>query len=93
MADRNYISIPEARDELRRIAEDTGDERLKRLANLMYRRNHKGKRAPRTSNTITHQMREEIRSFLRSKPDASNQEVANYFGVNIGRVSEALEND
>jgi len=91
MADSNYMSIPEVRDRLREIAEETGIEELSVIASLMYRRNHKGRRAPVRSPAVTPQMREDIRAYARVNSAASNQEIANYFGVNIGRVSEAFE--
>ena len=91
MADSNHMSIPDVRDRLRELAEETGIEELSVLASLTYRRRHKGRRAPVSSPTVTPQMRSDMRTYSRNNPNASNQEIANYFGVNPGRVSEAFE--
>lgn len=91
MAKRNSMGIPKIRDRLREIADATDNNELRDLANQMYRRRHKEKRAPITSQTITPQLRADIRRYMRLNPDASNQQAANHFGVNPGRVSEALE--
>jgi hypothetical protein len=38
----------------------------------------------------TPELREQIRAFARANPDLAQIEIANKFGVNAGRVSEAL---
>lgn len=91
MANRNYMSIPDVRNRLREIADETGIDELRVIANRMYRRNHKGRRAPVTSQTVTPQLRNDIRAYMRKNPTASNQQAATHFGVNPGRISEALE--
>jgi len=87
----NHISIPDARDLLRELADKHGISELRTLANLMYRRKHKAMRAPNTSQTVTPHLNADIRRFHRQNPVASNQDIANHFGVNPGRISEALE--
>jgi hypothetical protein len=38
-------------------------------------------------------MAEEIRLYAAANPDLHQQDIANHFGVNVGRVSEALHGD
>ncbi|MBF0247587.1 MAG: hypothetical protein HQL36_05880 [Alphaproteobacteria bacterium] len=87
----NRMTIPVIRDRLRELAEEHDIEELRDLANHMYRQNIKGRRAPVTSAPSTPQLRRDIRAYARLHPNASNQEIGNFFGVNPGRVSEALE--
>lgn len=50
------------------------------------------RRAAVKSEPMSDQLREEIRLYARQRPDAHLQTIANEFGVNPGRVSEALAN-
>jgi len=87
----NSMSIPDIRDRLREIAEDTGNDELAYLADPMYRRKLKETRAPVTSQKMTPELAAEMRKHLNRNPSASNQEVADHYNVNPGRVSDALE--
>ena len=51
----------------------------------------KNGRRPNTSQPLTDELKKEIRAYFAADPDVTQQELANRFGVNIGRVSEALE--
>lgn len=51
------------------------------------------RRAPIDSRKLTPQLAEEIREYVAANPDLSQQEVGVHFGVNHGRVSEALHAD
>lgn len=91
MHDTNHKSIPEVRKRLKEIAEETGLEELKDLADQMHRRNLKGTRAPITSQKMTPELAGKIRDYLDDNPHASNQIIADYFNVNPGRITDALE--
>ncbi|HYD12815.1 MAG TPA: hypothetical protein VEC11_08200 [Allosphingosinicella sp.] len=89
---RNYISIPDARVRLRELAEAHGIDELHEIADSMYRRTAT-RRAQVRSPKVTAEMAEEIRQFAAANPDLHQQDIANHFGVNVGRVSEALHHD
>lgn len=78
------MRIPEIRKELGEIA-----ERLAVLTKELERRPAKT-RAPATSAPMTHHIAIAIRAFKRAHPDASHVEIGKRYGVNPGRVSEAL---
>jgi hypothetical protein len=42
---------------------------------------------------VTAEIAEEIRQYAAANPDLHQQDIANHFGVNVGRVSEALHGD
>lgn len=86
----NRLSIPEVRDRLREIAEEHGLDELHDLADQMYRKSAK-KRAPVRSPKLTPEMAEDIRQYAAANPDAHQQDIAEKFGVNHGRISEALD--
>jgi len=88
----NHMTIPEVRDRLRELAEELEVDELAELADQLYRRQAE-KRAPRRSPVVTAEMAEEIRQFAEQHPDAHQQDIAEHFGVNHGRVSEALNNE
>lgn len=88
---KNILSIPQVRDRLRELADEHGIEELHDLADQMYRKSAK-KRAPIRSPKLTPQMAADIRQYAADHPDAHQQDIAEHFGVNHGRVSEALDN-
>lgn len=51
----------------------------------------KNARRPSASQPMTPQLAKAIRAYFLAYPLATQQEVANVFSVNIGRVNEALE--
>lgn len=89
---KNKMTIPEVRERLRELAEEHGIEELNELVDQMYREYKNGK-APVRSPTVTAEMAEEIRQYARDNPNAHQQDITNVFGVNHGRVSEALNHD
>ena len=89
---KNKMTIPEVRDRLRELAEEHGIEELNALADQMYREYNNG-RASTRSPTVTAELAEEIRAYKKSHPDAHQQDIAEHFGVNHGRISEALSGD
>jgi hypothetical protein len=48
-------------------------------------------RRPNSSQTMTPELAKKIRAFFRANPTASQQQIANIFNVNSGRVNEALQ--
>lgn len=90
MAD-NKRTMPEIRDRLKEIAAETDNEELLGLAEEL-RRSAPFRRSPPRSAVFTPEMAEDIRAYARKNPQASQQEIASYFGVNSGRVSEAVNN-
>lgn len=91
--------IPQARERIRDLIMD-----LKSLAvthtraadilddimfECLYREPPSRKTKPR-SKTMTAKLAREIRAHARAHPTASHQQIANVFGVNPGRVSEAI---
>lgn len=84
------LSIPEVRDRLRELADEHGIDELHELAGELYRKSPAKKRAPVRSPTLTAEMAEEIRDYATANPDAHQQDIAEHFGVNHGRISEAL---
>ncbi len=47
-------------------------------------------RRPNSSEPMTPELRAAIRNYYEADPDATQQEIANMFNVNIGRVNEVL---
>jgi hypothetical protein len=86
------MSVPVVRNRLRELAVELGCDELEELADQLYRR-PAAKRAPNRSPKLTPEMAEEIRQYAADNPTAHNQDIAEHFGVNIGRVSESLNYD
>lgn len=82
-------SIPELRDRLREIAQETGLEELNQIADEMYRRPAVRRAKPR-SPAVSPEMAEEIRRYAWEHQELHLHDVAHHFHVNPGRVSEAL---
>lgn len=51
------------------------------------------KRRPNTSTPMTPKLADDIRRYADHYPDTTQQEIANWFNVNIGRVNEALKEE
>jgi hypothetical protein len=90
--------IPEVRTELHEIARAIEENRIVRaeaarqvraLANDLHRESPV-RRAPVNSNAMTPQLAERIRTYARARPQVSQLKIAVVFGVNQGRVSEAM---
>lgn len=83
------MTLPDIMAELRQLAQDYNLPRLKELADEIRRR--PGTRGRYTSRKTTEFLREQIRLFRVAHPGLSQKEIADHFGVNPGRVSEALK--
>ncbi|WP_341859065.1 hypothetical protein WKH79_12490 [Qipengyuania sp. GPGPB31] len=84
------MNIPQVRKRLFEIAEETNNEELAYLANELHQKQMK-KKAPIKSDEFTPELAEEIRDFAAAHPKMHNQEIANAFNVNIGRVTDAMQ--
>jgi hypothetical protein len=82
------LTIPQIRERLHELAVIHGIPELSQLATATYRRQYT--RAPTTRKGLDEQLKASIRAFVADYPGMAMQDVANTFGVNPGRVSEAL---
>lgn len=85
----NKRTIPEIRTRLREIAEESDMPELNDLADETYRK-PPVRRAAHKSKKLTPALAAEIRMFARENPKMHQQDIATKFGVNHGRVSEAM---
>jgi len=85
----NKRSIPELRERLYQLADETKIVELRYIADETYR-NPQVRRAPNESAPLTPALAAEIRTFARANPRMSQRKIAQRFNVNPGRVSEAL---
>lgn len=83
------MRIPEVRARLREIANETGNEELDRLADELVRR-PPVTAAPVKSRKMTDTLRQQIVQYHQTYPALTQVEIGAAFGVNPGRVSEAL---
>ena len=83
------MRIPDIQYELRAMARAHGIERLGELADALSRR-PPPRRARPVSTPMTPELRSLIRLYAEGHPELTQVEVGREFGVNQGRVSEAL---
>lgn len=86
------VSIPDAREQLREWAEEWGKPELSALADRMVRRKPKHRVAKATRRSLTPELAAEIREYKRLHPTMANRDVGEVFNVDGGRVSEAIHN-
>lgn len=89
---KNSSGIPALRERLRKLATEHGLDELNDIADQMYRRAHT-RRAPTRSPKLTPELAQQIRDYAAAHPNDHLQDIAEHFGVNHGRVSEALNNE
>lgn len=66
-------------------------DRLEAQGMTIYKKKvAKNGRRPPTSVPMTEQLARQVRQYFYTHPDATQQEIANMFNVNIGRVNEVL---
>jgi hypothetical protein len=82
-------TIPQIAERLRELAEFHGIDELNQLADET-RRKPPVRKASAISQKMTPELAEEIRTFAKHNPAASFTIIGRHFQVNIGRVSEAL---
>jgi hypothetical protein len=82
------LTIPQIRERLHELAVIHGIPELSELATATYRRSYT--RAPVSRKGLDSDLKDRILDFVSKNSDMAMQDVANTFGVNPGRVSEAL---
>lgn len=88
----NRRTISKIRERLREIAEEHNVPEIHALVDEMYRRSPV-RRAPIRNQRLTPALAAEIRRFARENPRMHQQDIAEHFDVNHGRVSEALNRE
>lgn len=83
------MRLPEIATRLRYLARELNCPELNRLAAEIKRRSPVS-RAPASSVPASPELRDRIRAFKADNPHMSQAEIGARFGVNSGRVSEAL---
>lgn len=86
------MTIPECRVALLELATRVDDEtssEIHEIVDQMFRRAPVRKAAPQQSG-LTPALVRAVRDFARRNPKANYVTIGNHFGINIGRVSEAL---
>jgi Tfp pilus assembly protein PilV len=87
-------NIPKAREILLEALEYNMDSqvrtRIETALQHMYRDYSLGRKAPSQSKPVTGEVKRLIHIYANTYPDATQQQIAQYFNVNIGRVSEVL---
>lgn len=86
----NHISIPEARAQLSKWALEWGKPELLELAGRMVRRRPVYPVARAKMGSLTPELAKRIREYKMQHPTMSNRDVGKVFGVDGGRVSEAI---
>ena len=91
---KRMANIPKAREILLEALEYNMDSevrtRIENALNQMYRDYSLGRKAPKQSKPVTEETKRLVRIYANTYPDATQQQIAEYFGVNMGRVSEIL---
>jgi hypothetical protein len=92
MSDRSpkTMTIPEVRDRLYELGSEIGLPELFKLADQLWRRQPGRPRAPVQHRRVTPELKAQIRAFAAEHPEMSEDKIGVRFGVNQGRVSEAL---
>lgn len=83
------MTIPEIRARLHELADLHGIPKLHVLADATKRR-PPVRKAPAKRRSLTPALEMLIRAFASAHPTAGYPDIADHFGVNQGRVSEAL---
>ena len=91
-------NVPQARTQLMRLAKDLQLGRITkpmaaaqiRDAITLMRREKPIRRAPRAKRYVTRRLKAEIIAYARQHPEAQMADIAAWFEVNQGRVSEIL---
>lgn len=83
------LTVPEVRDRLYQLADELGSTELRRLADNLWRR-RPGRQTRAQSRAVTPELVTAIREFAADHPSMTEHQIGVRFGVNQGRVSEAL---
>ena len=88
--DEEHLSIPEARRIITAIGLHYDIPEILEVVSKMQRRKPKYPVARAKRRSLTPELAERIRNYKRSHPNMSNREIGERFGVDGGRVSEAV---
>lgn len=91
MEEQQTISIPEARAILRVWAREWSRPELEELSRKMVRRKPKYPMARAERSSLNPELAEQIRKFKDQNPNMANWKIGQVFGVDAGRVSEAIQ--
>lgn len=83
------MRVPDIQVRLRELAVSLCCSELDRLADQLNRRNS-GRRSPAASVPMTSELAAAIRAYAVAHPGVSQATIAEFFKVNQGRVSEAI---
>lgn len=84
------MTVPEVRDRLYELAGEMRSEELMHLANQLWRRRPGKVKARASAVHMTPELAQSIRDYAVTHPWLSEHRIGIEFGVNQGRVSEAL---
>jgi hypothetical protein len=82
-------TIPQIRERLHELADLLGVPELHDLANETKRRSPP-RRVRNESVPVTPALERAVRNVAKAKPHWSYRRIGEYFGINIGRISEIL---
>jgi hypothetical protein len=88
--DKDHVSIPEARAILSRWGMEWNRPELMALAGKLVRRRPKYPVARAKRGSLTPELAARIRDYKNENPSTSNRDIGERFGVDGGRVSEAI---
>lgn len=87
-------NVPRAREILAEALEFNMDSevrtRIEAAMQEMYRDYSLGRKAPHQSSPVTDDVKRMVRMYARTYPDITQQQIAQKFNINAGRVSEIL---
>lgn len=84
------MTVPEVRDRLYQLADILGSTELHRLADNLWRRKPGRRKAPVSAQHLSPELAAAIREYAGNNPKMTEHQISILFGVNQGRVSEAL---
>lgn len=87
-------NIPKAREILNAVLDITDDEAVAGMVTAalsMMTRTRVKRRAEIQSRPMTESLSREIYDYYAANPSVSSKEIANIYGVNQGRVTEAIQ--
>lgn len=90
ISEKDNLTVPEVRALLTNIALDQNLEILNIIAKKMYRRKPKYPVAKAKRQSLSPDKAERIRKYKALHPEMSNRDIGERFGVDGGRVSEAI---
>jgi hypothetical protein len=72
------------------LADELGCEELHELAEATRRQSLKPRRAAPTRMSLSPRLAPIVREYAKKHPDMSNRDIGEHFGLDGGRVSEAI---